>query len=183
MNDAATDTEGVPLEWLAQWDVVFCGHYHKRQQVAAHRWYVGSAWQTRADESGQAKGFAVWHEQAGRIEWVDTAWGPRYHRITVHAGDKLDLSGVAQRDDLRVRVIGPGAEKAAESFHKAIATTGQFRVTVTPELEHVEARLDVVDGADLSSYVKAYVAQQAEPGEHGALLAVFKEITGVEIRP
>ena len=185
MNDTATDETGVPADWLYHWDVIFCGHYHKRQQLAPGRWYVGSAWQTRADESGQPKGYAVWFEREGRVEWVDTRWGPRYHRLTVSVGQQLDLTGIERRDEVRVRVVGPGAEKAAEGYYKTIAEMGlgELRATVTPELEHVEARLAVVDGADMTDYVRAYVEQQSSDADRLALLAMFKEITGVEVVP
>lgn len=185
MNDSTQDSDGVPLDWLAPWEMVFCGHYHRRQWMGERCVYVGSAWQTRADESGQGKGYAVWHPSERRVEWLDTAWGPRYHRVTVQAGQGLDLSAVGPRDELRVKVVGPGAEKAAEELHKALTDAGMqgARSTVTPELEHQQARLDVTDGADLSKYVRAYLEQQGGDVDLTLALQMFRDITGVEVAP
>lgn len=184
MNDHLVDTDGIPADWFAGFDRVFCGHYHKRQMLAGKRIiYVGSPWQTRADEAGQPKGYAVLDCSNGALQWRDTFWGPRHHRMTVKAGEFPDLSGVRERDKVQVKVEGKGAENHAERLAQQIAQVGgdRFQAVVMPETEHVEARLAVQDGADLTQYVRAYVEQQGGSFDRVALLRSFTEITGVEV--
>lgn len=182
MNDNMHDTEGVPRDWLKGWTQVFLGHYHRRQNLSERICYVGSPYQTRADESNQVKGYARWRYNNQPVEWFNADWGPKYHRLRVEAGQQVDLRGVQPRDEVRVRVTGPGAERAAEHVYKTMAGVG-LRGTVTPELEHAAARLSVADGEGLAAYVRAYVDAQPEGLPVGRVLEVFREITGMEVAP
>jgi DNA repair exonuclease SbcCD nuclease subunit len=182
MNDHAVNTTGIPCEQLAQWDVVFSGHYHKRQAIRRGVWYVGSPYQTRADESGQEKGYAIWDAKEKRTWWVNAKWGPRYHRITVPAGEPIDVRGIDHRDEVRVRVTGCGSEQHAERVYEQLSFAGiGGPITVTPEIEHAEARLAVADGAGMSEYVRAYVANHGQGRPPDELFRVFSEITGVQL--
>lgn len=182
MNDHKVDTTGVPCEQVAKWDVVFSGHYHKRQALRRAVWYVGSPYQTRADESGQEKGYAIWEPKTQRVGWINTDWGPKYHRVTVQAGQPVDVQGIGPRDQVRVRVTGCGSEAHAERVYQQLSLAGiGGPVTVTPELEHAEARLDVQDGAGMADYVRAYVDNHAGELPQPGLLDVFRDITGVQL--
>ncbi len=175
-NDHVEDTTGVARDWFGHFERVFSGHYHKRQLIGSNIVYVGSPWQTRADEAGQPKGYMLWDGRTS--QWVDTHWGPRHHKYQVSAGQYPDMSGVSLRDRVSVRVSGPGAQKHAEEVHKAL---GNLQAVVTPEVEPVEARLDVQDGSDLRAYVRAYVEQQKGELPEAALLGMFSAITGEEV--
>jgi len=172
-NDNIQNRDGLEPEKFEGFHIVLCGHYHKRQTVGRVH-YVGSPYQTRADESGQAKGYCSFDGET--LRYFDAIWGPRFHRLEVRAGETLDLSGVAPRDEVRVRTVGPGAERLAEELGKQLAGSGIERHTVTPEVEPPEARLDVQANATMDDYVRAYVAQFGGELDPNRLVATFKEL-------
>lgn len=178
MNDSVTDQEGIPLAALGdRWRTVLCGHYHKHQRVGERVWYIGSPWQTGVLEAGQPKGFCAW--LGGQLHFCERHWGPRYHTFEVEAGQSLDLSGVSSRDEVRVKTKGAGAEKAAEQIGARLVQVGVSRHTVTPEMQRVEARLAVADGASLQQYAEAYVGVTHGDLDPGHLLRVFHELTAL----
>lgn len=163
MNDHfKNDIEGVAVDAFHGFDTVLCGHYHKRQTIFNETSgsnvvasYVGSPYQTRADESGQEKGYAVWDGK--RLEYVNTRWGKRYHRIALSDGDALELEGIDAGDDVRVSTaVGvDSTDVAAQLIEAGIRTH-----TVTPDVEPLQVRLDVPENADLDAYARAYVEAQ-----------------------
>lgn len=177
MNDSVVDAEGIPLEAFGQgWRTILCGHYHKHQRVGDRLWYIGSPWQTGVLEAGHPKGFCVW--TAGALLFVEQRWGPRFHTFAVKAGEAIDLSGVNPRDEVRVKAVGPGAEKVAEQVGTMLAQAGIARHTVTPEVEAMQSRLAVGDGATLRQYAIAYVNQSSPELDRGLLMQVFEELAG-----
>jgi len=177
MNDNVQDNEGVLLESLepTRWDAILCGHYHKHQKIGENFWYVGSPWQTTANEAGQVKGYVVYSGKA--VEFVPMAWGPRFHRFEVAAGQPIDLRGVNARDEVRIKTTGPGAEAAALVLGKQLAEAGLARHIVTPEIEPMQARLNVQPGATLEHYAQAYVDQIGSDLDKGQLMATYRELT------
>ena len=172
MNDNYQDTEGLDPNLFARFKLVLCGHYHKRHRVGNVQ-YIGSPYQTRADEAGQSKGFARWNGET--LEFFDALWGPRYHNLTVERGQTLDLEGFGSDDIVRVRTKEGVDPKAIAQY---LAQAGLGRHTVTPDVESVQARLDVPQNAALAQYARAYVEQTVE--QHGLgvekLLSVFAEL-------
>jgi len=155
MNDKCLDSDGIPLEAFGDtWSTILSGHYHEHQQVGAYAYYVGSPWQTSALEAGQPKGYCRW--LGGRLTFVPTHWGPRYHSVQLQAGQTWDLTGIRLGDEVRVTTVGAGAEQIAVQVGALLAEAG-IRHTVTPEVEKVEARLQVGVGASLAQYASAYV--------------------------
>ena len=177
MNDNVQDAEGVLLDNLepAKWDAILCGHYHRHQQLGDRFWYIGSPWQTTANEAGQPKGYVVYTGKA--VGFVPMAWGPRFHRFELQAGQSLDLRGVHARDEVRVKTVGPGAEAAAAVLGKQLVEAGLTRHVVTPDVEPVQARLAVPAGATLEHYAKAYVAQMETDLNRDRLMQVYGELT------
>jgi DNA repair exonuclease SbcCD nuclease subunit len=179
MNDNVTDPEGIPLEAFgAGWRAILCGHYHKHQRVGDRLWYIGSPWQTSVHEAGQPKGFCTWMPGGAGLAFVERHWGPRFHTFEVADGAAFNLAGVNPRDEVRVKTVGPGAEQAAEQIGALLAQAGIARHTVTPEVQKMEARLAVADGATLQQYAEAYVAQLQTDLDKGQLMATFKALTG-----
>jgi len=172
-NDNIQNKEGLDPNRFSEFHAVLCGHYHKRQTIGRVS-YIGSPYQTRADESGQAKGYCTWDGE--NLQYLDTIWGPRFHRIELKDGEALDLSGVAPRDEVRVKTVGPGAERRAEELGKQLAASGIERHTVTPEVEPMEQRLDVDQSATVEDYARAYVAEFGGELDHDRLVAVFKDL-------
>jgi DNA repair exonuclease SbcCD nuclease subunit len=177
MNDRMQDTEGLDLAALApdRWQAILCGHYHRHQQVGRNLWYIGSPWQTTANEAGQAKGFVVWK---GTVPvQVERLWGPRFHRFELQAGQSLDLRGVSPRDEVRVKTVGAGAEAAAAVLGKQLVEAGLTHHVVTPEVAPLQARLTVPAGATLEHYAQAYVGQTETDLDKAKLMAVYRELT------
>jgi len=175
MNNGHVNEDGLTVQELEALGPVFSGHYHNRQKVG-RAVYVGSPYQTRADEHGQPKGYGIW--DGTTMELVDTRWGPRYHIFTVQAGQEPDLTGVDDGDDVRVQVVGPGAHRAAEELGEHLAKSRNVTHAVTPVEEPMESRLEVAHGASLHDYAVAYLERMAkEHGlDEGQLLKTLNEI-------
>lgn len=177
MNDNVQDAEGIDLNDIQpqRWKAIFCGHYHKHQKIGPNFWYVGSPWQTTANESGCDKGFMRWNGNAPTF--VSRQWGPRFHRFELQAGQSLDLSKVNPRDEVRIKTLGAGAEASAAILGKQLVDAGLTRHVVTPEIAPLQARLTVPAGATLSNYAQAYVTQSATALDKTKLLAIYAELS------
>ena len=176
MNDRVADTEGLPKEWFSKY-LVFCGHYHKRQSVSETIHYIGSPYQTTADESGQVKGYGIWNPETQVMQYMDCHWGKRYHRLRVEPGQSLDLSQVGQGDEVRV-TAAPGVDLGV--LTKALdAVSGS--VVVMPEVEVPQARLQVGPGASLGEYAYEYAKRHTLECNDGKslerLMQVYQELT------
>jgi DNA repair exonuclease SbcCD nuclease subunit len=173
MNDSFKDTEGVQLDTFDGFETVLLGHYHKRQTICrgktmAH--YIGSPYQTRADEAGQPKGFAIWDGK--KLEYVDTQWGKRYHRLSLDSPDDLQVDDFESGDDVRVTTaVGVDPSVVSEKLIKA----GVQNHTVTPDVEPVQTRLEVPENADLLAYTQAYVDAQETHLDKEKLMEHFHE--------
>lgn len=174
MNNHLMDSEGLPSGMFAAWHRVLCGHYHKRQDLlgaVTHTTYIGSPWQTKADEAGQPKGYAHWDGKI--LRFVDTHWGPRYHNVALTAGHTFDVSGIAPGDTVRVTTAA-GLDPAKVG---AFLSAHNVRGIVTPEVQVAEARISLPDGSDLGAYAQAYVDLAQIALDKTRLMRVFQEIT------
>lgn len=168
MNEGASiyDDEGVPLESLTPWTAVVCGHYHKPQRLGNVR-YLGSPWQTAADEAGQEKGIWLAPDDFGRftldsMEFLPQQWGPRYHNLEIKDGGVLDFAQFDKRDIVRVKTA---AGVDPEAVGKALVQAGIEHHTVTPTVESPQERLEVAQGSPLTSYAQAYMELKLGPSE------------------
>jgi DNA repair exonuclease SbcCD nuclease subunit len=174
MNNLMADPDGLPVEMFQTFDAVLCGHYHKRQQIGDRAWYIGSPWQTKADELGQPKGYAVWDGKA--LKYVDCDWGPKHYKLIVESPDqKIDLSFVRPQDKVRVEVRHAGVD--TEKMAAQIAATGVLPV-IDHNIEHkVEARLG--DANSIEEYVARYAGMFADEQKLDVtrLVQTFVELT------
>lgn len=176
MNDNRQDTEGLPIGMFQGWGKIWCGHYHKRQNVGRNLFYVGSPYQTNASEAGQPKGYTV--VRGDQFQHVTTEWGKRYYIFELDKAGLPDLTGVRQGDEVRI-TTKRGVK--AEKIGAAMADMGYLNVVVTPEVEFTENRLAVGPQASLPQFARAYVAEKVSGPEGAAdrYWRVFQEITGV----
>jgi DNA repair exonuclease SbcCD nuclease subunit len=154
---------------------VFAGHYHKRQSIDAKGttiWYVGSPRQVTAAEAGQPKGFCA--VEGNTVTFVDTNWGPKYHRVELEQGQQLDLSGVAKGDDVRVTV---GNEAECARIGAQLDALG-VRHTVTPRVQPAEVRHVVDSIAGLRGYAGVWVREHAQDADRA--MQVFDSLVGYE---
>ena len=174
MNDGYQNKDGIELETFGGWHTILCGHYHKRQTVGLNLHYLGSPYQTKADEARQPKGYSLWDGE--KLTFVETHWGSKYHIIEIGEDQTLDLSQVQPRDEVRVTVKGKGSELRVASLAKQLRDLGIERHTVTPEIEQTEARLDVRPQASVDEYAKAYVDAMDTSLNREMLMNIYTEL-------
>lgn len=172
-NDGIRSEDGIPLDQFQRYRWVISGHYH-RPYTIENVVYVGSPYQTRADESDQAKGFIILNGES--LEFVERQWGKRYHRIELAKGESLDLSQVAPGDDVRVKTA-TGVDPQA--IGRQLESAGIGRHTVTPEVVATEQRLKVEGRAGLDDYAKAYVDLCREKLDRDRLMEVYREVVSL----
>lgn len=172
MNNQIQDHEGLYLESFAGFQRVYCGHYHKPQDLGNVR-YIGSPYQTRADESGQQKYIGIWNGPDTDMQMVEVNWGRRFQRIAIGPDDTPDFSQFGKDDELRVQVDGQSPEEVG----KALAALGFTHVTVTPVQKATEVRLQVDPSKGLTAYAQGYVDQFAGELDSKKLMDLWQEIT------
>lgn len=171
MNQQVADTEGIRSTQLGAIEHAYLGHYHTPQDVGRAT-YIGSPYQTRADERGQQKRYGVFTPSTAAMEFVDVDWGPKYHRITVGSEGLGDIPAVDSRDEVQVEVTGVDPEEVGRQLREA--GLENVRVTEVPEVS--EARLEVGEGAGVAEYADQYAAQFGGDLDHERLMRVFREI-------
>ena len=162
MNNLVVDEHGLPTTAFKGWQRVILGHYHKRQSwLNGAMNYVGSPWQTRADEWGQPKGYAIWNADSLQLQFVDTHWGPKHHRLEFDSVPQLaswmaSNPTVIQAGD-QVKLILPtetDTKTAAKWFHdqgiQKVVTEAKEQVVAQP-------RFAFKKGTTLTEYAHQYV--------------------------
>lgn len=172
MNENVKDIDGVPSALFESWRNVFAGHYHRQQQIGRVN-YVGSPYQTRADEYGQNKGYGVWDAETGTMNWVHCLWGKRYHRVALVDESQLKLDGVDKKDDLRIKTA---ANIDVPQLSKALQDKGYTNVTIIPDQVVQEARLQVETGADIEGFIQAFVDQDQTHLDKKTLMTVCQDL-------
>jgi DNA repair exonuclease SbcCD nuclease subunit len=173
MNNLMADSEGLPLAMFDGFDAVLSGHYHKRQQVG-RVWYIGSPWQTKADEIGQSKGYALWDGK--RLKYVDASWGPRHYKFTVDdPWQELDLSMVRSCDRVRVEITHPRVDR--EKIAAQLAKVGVLPVVEGAQAPEIKQRLGAAGSLEeyAGRYIEAFAAERQLEGSR--LHDVFRRIT------
>jgi hypothetical protein len=172
MNDHVLAERGLAPGELDGFPLVVLGHFHKRQ-CFGQIYYVGSPWETRSDESRQAKGFAV--VRGLQLTYETREWGPRFHRVEgTNAFDVIAALGAARPEDT-VRVVVPEAE--VEAVSKALA--GRYAdYTVTPQrVEVASVRALPGQAFTLRQHAERLVAERHGDLDSVALMRAFTEFT------
>ena len=173
MNSQVADTEGLELDLFQNFDTILCGHYHQRQQVGTKLHYVGSPWQTKADEIGQSKGYAVWN--GGVLHYYDAAWGPRHYKVVVGSADQVvDLSMVRACDKVKIEITDAGVD--AEKIARQVAAIGVLPVIEHNVEHHVEQRLGAAGSIEEYAVRYAEMFAQEQSLDAARLIGVFKEL-------
>ena len=172
MNDhvVAGEFDGLHPSVFSSFDTVFCGHWHRHQEIQ-NIVYVGSPWQTRADEAGQEKGF-VWIDDEG-WEFVPIRVGSRHHRVRVSPGGVLDVAGFAPGDKVKI-VLDDEAD--AQRVATIAANSGVKAVIEPPKVEYGEDRLGLGEDSDAEEFARAYAREHGKDLDQGRLLDIFKRI-------
>jgi hypothetical protein len=134
--------------------------------------YVGSPYQTKADEAGQDKGYVVWN--GSRVVHVATPWGERYHNFGPKESiSKAEIQALTSKDVVRVSVTN---EKEAKKLGAMLAKQG-IKHTITVEPQATEARIQPPNES-LRSYARAYLEALVPPDlDKATLESLLVEIT------
>lgn len=174
MNNLRADSDGQDPGSFAGFSKVMLGHYHKRQVLAGGRiTYIGSPWQTRADEYGQQKGFAVWDDVTQKLTFLDRNIGTRYHRIeAVTAEEALSKVPLIGPEDV-VQVSLP-TKADLDATLKGLHKVGVDRIIGhTKDLDIPQPRYGFHKGTLLNEYAAAWAK------EHGGGVASTEELVKV----
>lgn len=181
MNNAMNDSEGLNPDGdeFAGFSKVILGHYHKRQSLGASGLvsYVGSPWQTRADEYGQEKGFALWETDspANYFSYINRKFGKVYHRF-----EPQDLAGLEYRlsidkpnkDDV-ITLVLPTKELLDKATKKLIKAGYTHVLGNATDLTLPQPRYAFNKATALVEYAKVYAKDQ------GKDVASFEELMDV----
>jgi len=174
-NNLHPDIDGIAVGVFKRFQTVLLGHYHKQQTLGggmAH--YVGSPYQTRADEWGQEKGIVEWSPQGmKRINWL---MGRRYHRFEGTPTQAM-LESVGPDDHVKIVV---STEEDALRIRQAMQeqTLVKELVIEAEELALPAPRFGFTKGTTLTEYARAYIEENAGNQDPEMLLKVFEEIRG-----
>lgn len=158
--------DGIAPEALGGFRTVFCGHWHRHQQVA-NAVFVGSQWQTRADEAGEQKG-CIRVGPDGSWRFLPMKIGKRFHR----AASPSDAAEIQAGDVVRVPA---GTSQATVAAFQALGVEVFAEAAVGPA---APPRLGT--GAPLRVQAERYVALQQIPEglDAAELMAVFDDVVG-----
>lgn len=173
MNDTRQSDHGLTPADFAGRELVLLGHYHRRQQYG-HCHYVGSPWETRADERGDPKGFALLEMSPLRLTFHDRQWGARHRVLEAESSQEAQQLLAQAGPGDRVRVTVPEAE--VEAVSRALA--GRFNdLVVTPRRAEVGARALPGQGLTLRQHAERYVAERAGDLDASLLMTTFSQLT------
>jgi DNA repair exonuclease SbcCD nuclease subunit len=174
LSSAMKDTDGIPVESFSGFKHVFCGHYHMPQNLGFLD-YIGSPYQTRADESGQQKRIGIWDLSTLSMRYQPVFWGRKFHRLEVSVDSPLLIAdGVSRTDEIRIKA-GPGVD--VEELGRAAAEQGFTNVVITPVQAASASRLKVAEGKGLDAYAEEYVKTFAGDLGGEKLMDLYRELT------
>jgi hypothetical protein len=160
MNNLKVDEHGISIGEFKGFKQVLLGHYHKQQTFlggVAH--YIGSPWQTRADEWGQDKGVAVW--DGVKFHRIQKDWGPKHYRFD--ASDFVEGQAIPGNPGDTIRLSVPGVTDGWKQW----AQNHPAKVILEDTTEQtVQPRFAFQEGTGLSEYVNQYILDKAKPDQN-----------------
>ena len=176
MNNLMPDENGLPLSMFEKFSCVFSGHYHKRQSHGNVQ-YIGSPWQTRGDEWGQEKGFALLTKgefpDLYKVEWINKSYGPKYHRML--ASELSSYEGDIAPFD-KVRILSDSQDELSKAAQQ-LADRGLTDVSLefTGQVLQ-EQRIKADKQTTLSEYARLFVEDSDTDLDQSRLLREFEEL-------
>lgn len=165
----AGERDGIPPAWFSSFDVVFLSHWHMHQQIG-NCVYVGSPWQTRADEAGQQKGFVVFDDSTLQWQFVPLNIGRRFWKI----GSALDVPVVDVKPGDRVTITEDADD--GEALRDTYVALGAEVIWKQKETAN-PPRFDLGRNATMRDYAAKYVDTNAGDLNAQRLMQVFDEVT------
>lgn len=165
MNNLMPDQFGLPIEAFSKFKRIISGHYHKPQTIGNFT-YLGSPWQTRADEYGQEKGFSIYDTETDELTFHPRIWGKRYHKV--HSIE--EINDTFSKDD-RITVVG-GTKKDRELLESQGFTDV---VLDNKKPMSIVNRVTATQSTTLSDYARMYVEDKAGDLDKLKLISIFEE--------
>lgn len=163
---AAGELDGIHPGHLVSFQTVFFGHWH-RHQVLGNCVYVGSPWQTKADEAGQQKGVIVLDEKTGAWEFVPLTVGKKYIRATTAAEAAQAKAG----DTVRLPYDCP------QDIVNGLLKRGIEARVDPPPFVPTTARLGLDKNTPMRAYAERYVEAQHGDLDKSILMQIFDEVS------
>jgi DNA repair exonuclease SbcCD nuclease subunit len=156
MNNLLLSQDGVLPVDLGGFKRVYLGHFHGRQYFlgGAVR-YVGSPWQTRADEAGQQKGYELLVGDEDP-KFIPRIFGPRYHVIQGETQEQC-LASLAQLNPSSQDII---KVRAPTNVLSSLSHLNGKVVGVATDEEVPKPRYGLELGSSLRSYAEAYATNK-----------------------
>ncbi len=112
----------------------YLGHYHKRQKLGEHTWYIGSPFMQSMAERDDPHGVALITSDNPEPEFIELKGFPRYWRLDLHGDwDENEIS----EDDI-VELVAPKDEIGTEDFdeiRRQIPATDVRTVPLKPPVD------------------------------------------------
>lgn len=110
----------------------YLGHYHKRQKLGKHTWYIGSPFEMNFGERDMPHGIAIVEEGRAEPHFIDFDDMPKHHRLVY--GGSWNIAALKENDV--VEVVAPMKALGTERLGETLASLGVADVrTVVAEEE------------------------------------------------
>lgn len=119
-NDGSEVQNNLKSELFKQFDLVLCGHYHKRDQLAQNIWYIGSSHPQNFGEDNE-KGICIVNKDLS-LEFVNLNF-PKYFTYRFDCKDVMQITDQLKQVNHqydKIRFVITGNETEIENFNRSI---------------------------------------------------------------
>lgn len=143
----------------------YCGHYHKRQKLGAHTWYLGSPFEQNFGERDMPHGVALIEEGRAEPHFIDFDDLPKHHRL-VYGKSWKDAAVIAPHDIVEVHAPADvmGTDRLAQVIEtipaadvRTLLATEEDEAVSVPSIamgldEAMHQWVEDCDGTDLDKF-------------------------------
>jgi DNA repair exonuclease SbcCD nuclease subunit len=178
MNNLVRAEVGLDSQAFTGYRRIIMGHFHKRQRwdfEGGFAQYIGSPWETKADEAGQPKGFAIF--DGNELTFEDRQWGPKHHKLVTADPEEVRrmLQDVGLQDKVRV-IVPEGGDLSA--IAKLVGEHGVCNSVVEPAaIENRAPRMAAELAGGFRDHALRYVEATAGELDSELLMKTFDELT------
>lgn len=149
----------------------YLGHYHRRQKLGAHTWYIGSPFEQDIGERGQPHGVAVITIGVPEPQFVDWDDFPQHHDFEF--GPLMTTVGVRAQDIVRVSVPADRLGTPEVAAYLASLPAKDVRTATLPATGGSAAPTFAIKLDDaIGQYVKQEKSHTALPAEDAEVVSL-----------
>lgn len=185
-NDKSRDTDGISIDLFKDFPRVFSGHYHFRHEVENVQ-YIGSPYQQSFAEAGQNKGFLLYNDKTGKIDFHEIPGTPKHYDVELN----FDTGKLANRsksepeyspqDKVKVHLRGRSDQVKLVTKEQIGKLLGHSRFTVNRDVaDETVSRLSLPTGKTLDheELLTKYIDYVDPSLDKKKLFAKGKELLG-----